>query len=201
MFIDYLLIYFSLTEGLFFFSFRERGLERDRQTSTGCLFYEPWSGTAHMSPTKDQNHNPGLCTEWEIEPETFGFTDDAPSELHPPGWVSEFELDPFTSRIWNLASDFCILTSRLSANMITNNSFHSCKFMPTLPLKRGVCTPSSSTQAGPGLILTRRTLWKWCCMTSGLCSFIPLSWDLVTLKRRLIYWMRGNYMKKETPPT
>lgn len=184
MFIDYLLIYFFLTGGLpapalfFFLLGWEYCRERQRQqTSIGCLSYAPQPGTSHMRPHQGPNHNPGLCSEWEIEPKTFGFVDDALSELHQPGRVSEFKSDQFTSRIWNLASDFYILSSRLSANMspaIPPIPINACQ---PLPWKGGVCIPSSWTLAGPGLTLTHRTLRKWCCMTSGLCSFISLSWS------------------------
>ncbi|XP_053525946.1 uncharacterized protein LOC119045055 [Artibeus jamaicensis] len=63
-----------------FFSFGERELERgtDRQTLVVSPMH-PDQGPLICLPTKDQIHNPTLCVEWEIEPKTFGFTDDAPA--------------------------------------------------------------------------------------------------------------------------
>ena len=61
----YLLIFF-----FFFFFFREEGRKRN-------INQLPPIHILTGTPTSDQTHNPGICPDWELNPQPFSVWDDA----------------------------------------------------------------------------------------------------------------------------
>ena len=60
------------------FIFREKGRLGEKHQ---CVDASP------APPTGDLAHNPGMCPDWELNPEPFGSQAHAQSaELHQPGW-------------------------------------------------------------------------------------------------------------------
>ena len=88
----------SLTN--FFLIFKVRGREGERQGE------KHQSVASHMSPTRDQTGNPGMCPDWKSNQWPFGsFASTQSTELHQPGpYFRDLNYYTQSTRIWQVNS-------------------------------------------------------------------------------------------------